>query len=110
MVTYEGDPSVEITERLSIARGDVANVSNLSLGSHTGTHIDAPVHFIDGAPTLDDVPLDVLMGGVLVVETDAAPLITARDCEALGPPGTDRVIFKTRNSRLWRQGPFAPDY
>ena len=110
MVTYEGDPPVDITERLSIARGDVANVSNLSLGSHTGTHIDAPVHFIDGAPTLDDVPLDVLMGDVLIVETDAAPLVTAQDCEALVPPGTDRVIFKTRNSRLWRQGRFSRDY
>ena len=110
MVTYEGDPSVEITERLSIAKGDPANVRNLSLGSHTGTHIDAPAHFIDGGPTLDAVPLDALNGAALVVETAATPLIGARDCEALIPPGTERVIFKTGNSRLWTQGRFSRDY
>jgi len=110
MVTYEGDPTVEITERLSIAKGDPANVRNLSLGSHTGTHVDAPVHFIDGAPTLDDMPLEALMGEALVVETDAAPLIGVRDCEALVPPGTERIIFKTRNSRLWRRGQFSREF
>jgi arylformamidase len=110
MVTYEGDPAVEITERLSIAKGDPANVRHLALGSHTGTHIDAPSHFIDGGRSLDEVPLDALIGPVVVVESDAAPLIGARECEALVPRGTDRVVFKTRNSRLWAQRRFSRDY
>jgi arylformamidase len=110
MVTYEGDPSVSVRQRLSIAGGDPANVSQLTLGSHTGTHIDAPVHFLEGAPTLDEVPLAVLVGPAAVVETETPDRIDAGDCERLVPAGAERVIFKTRNSVLWSRSDFARDY
>ena len=110
MVVYEGDPSVRVTPRLSIAGGDQANVSEIRLGSHTGTHVDAPVHFLPRAPTLDDVPLDALIGPALVVEMDAPSLIGRRECEALPLTGVERLIFKTRNSGLWQRREFARDY
>jgi arylformamidase len=109
MVTYEGDPSVTVRRRLSIAGGDPANVSEVRLGSHTGTHIDAPAHFLDGAPTLDGVPLAALVGPAIVAETPAA-MIGAGDCETLVPVDAERVIFKTRNSVLWRRPDFAREY
>ena len=59
---YEGDPEVSIEPWLSIARGSPVNVSRLSMGSHTGTHVDAPAHLREGAPGVDQLPLDVLIG------------------------------------------------
>src|SRR5437899_929370 len=50
MVTYPGDPEVELVREHSIADGAAANVSRLDFGVHTGTHVDAPLHFIEGAP------------------------------------------------------------
>jgi arylformamidase len=110
MVVYEGDPTVRVTRRLSIAAGDPANVSEIRLGSHTGTHVDAPAHFLPGAPTLDALPLDVLIGPALVVETDAAPVIGREACARLDLAGVERLVFKTRNSALWRRDAFARDY
>jgi arylformamidase len=110
MVTYEGDPSVSVRRRLSIASGDPANVSELTLGSHTGTHIDAPVHFLPGGPTLDAVSLPALVGPALVVETPTVDMIRVDECEALVPSGAERVLFKTRNSALWSRSDFARDY
>jgi len=112
MVLYEGDPDVHLTRTASIERGDPANVSRLDFGVHTGTHIDAPVHFIDGAAGADALPLDVLVGIAQVV--DAAHLtghIDAATLASLGiAAGAERVLFKTRNSQLWSRDTFSPDF
>ena len=103
MLTWPGDPPVEVVPAHRIARGDAANVSELRLGSHTGTHVDPPFHFIDGAPTIEQLPLDVLMGGATVVEiARSTGTIGPQDLEAAGlPDGVTRVLFKTGNSALW---------
>jgi arylformamidase len=112
MPVYEGDPAVRITRTASIADGDLANVSRLDLGAHTGTHIDAPVHFRDGAPGIDALPLDVLIGTAQVV--DATHLDTHIDADALASlaiaDGAERVLFKTKNSRLWERDTFSRDF
>ncbi len=64
---YPGDPSIEINQSSSIAKGDVANVSLLHFGAHTATHVDAPAHFIEGATKIDAVPLEWLIGIALVI-------------------------------------------
>lgn len=110
MVFCEGDPTVQISPYLQIARGDPANVSQLSMGSHTGTHLDAPVHFLEGAATLDQLPLKALLGPVLVVSVTADRLIGRRDLEPLPLHGHTRLILKTRNSTLWALGRFTRDY
>lgn len=110
MATYEGDPGVQITPHFRIARGDPANVSILSLGSHTGTHLDAPAHFLDGAATLDQLPLDVLIGPALVAEVPADRPIGRRALERLGLNRHRRLLLKTRNSALWARGRFTRDY
>lgn len=110
MVVYEGDPGVEITPRLQIARGDPANVSLLSLGSHTGTHLDAPAHFLEGAATLERLPLDLLVGPALVAAVSAERLIGRNDLERLALAGHTRLLLKTRNSALWQLGRFTPEY
>jgi arylformamidase len=102
---------VHLERTSSLAEGDVANISRLDLGVHTGTHVDAPVHFLEGAAGADDLPLDVLIGDAAVV--DATGVEGALDEPALKEleiPRTERLIFKTRNSRLWELEQFSHDF
>jgi arylformamidase len=101
MVTYPGDPEVRLERVSSIADGAIANISRLDFGVHTGTHVDAPVHFADGAAGAEALPLDVLVGPCVVVE--------GLEPEAV-PAGAERVLFKTPNSRLWEQEEFSDDF
>jgi arylformamidase len=111
--TYPGDPGIEVGAWSSIARGDRANVSVLNFGAHTGTHIDAPSHFIEGAPGIISLPLDALVGEarvvVIPVEADAVDEKHVRP-DALR--GATRVLFKTRNSAFWEdpRGQFREDF
>jgi arylformamidase len=106
MVTYPGDPEVSHERVKAIADGESANISKLDLGVHTGTHVDAPNHFIEGAAGADELPLDVLNGPCEVVE------VAALDESAVGavPVGTERVLFKTPNSELWAQNTFPETF
>src|SRR5713101_523813 len=67
MPVYEGDPGVEIAPWSALAKGDSANVSYLHLGAHTGTHVDAPAHFIEGAARIDSLSLELLIGPARVI-------------------------------------------
>ena len=67
MPIYDGDPTVDIQAWSSLEKGDSANVSFLHFGAHTGTHVDAPAHFINRAQKIDSLPLDVLIGQARVV-------------------------------------------
>lgn len=100
---YPGDPHIEIEQWAAIARGDAANVSMLHLGAHTGTHVDAPAHFIEGAGRVDALPLDVLVGRARIIEiADDVRVINADHIASeIGGGGATRVLFKTRNSAFW---------
>jgi arylformamidase len=111
--TYPGDPGIEIKDWLTLASGDAANVSVLHFGAHSGTHVDAPVHFIEGGNTVASLPLDVLIGRAEVVEVpDARKVIDAAFVAANCSPDSERVLFKTRNSRFWNgaNSAFREDY
>src|ERR1041384_8040642 len=104
MPIYEGDPSLRIEAWSDLSRGDSANVSFLHLGAHTGTHVDAPAHFIQGAGKTDALPLEVLIGPARVfqvpeerMEIDVGFLST---CDL---SGTTRVLSRTRNSGFWKE-------
>jgi arylformamidase len=110
MIVYEGDPGISVSSAAAMERGDPANVSSLRLGSHTGTHMDAPLHFIEGAATIDTVPLDVLIGPALVVEVDAETLIEKRHLTDARIGTHPRLLLKTRNSALWDRASFVREY
>ena len=84
MPTYDSEPgpSLEFTRHLS--EGASSTVSVLSLGSHTGTHVDAPAHFVEGRETIDAIPADVLVGEAFVAEHTGEGHVTADDLDALG--------------------------
>jgi arylformamidase len=105
MPVWPGDPPVALTRVHSISDGDNANVSRLDAGVHTGTHVDAPLHFIDGAASVDSLSLKVLTGRAYVVSLPRAKVLDATTLEAADiPPRTRRVLFKTRNSDIWARG------
>ena len=109
MPVFPGDPPVTIELAQAISEGASCNVTRLDMGAHTGTHIDAPVHFIEGAAGADAVPLEALIGPSWVV--DATALTADIDQEALDgldiPDGESRLLFKTTNSGLWERAEFA---
>jgi arylformamidase len=111
MIVYEGDPAVSMRRATSIACGDVANVSELCCGVHTGTHVDAPRHFIDGADAIETLDVEVLCGSCAVVDMRAVERwIDAEALAGVDLDGVTRVLFATRNSLLWSIGVFTPDY
>lgn len=100
---YPGDPEIKITRVMSLEAGDIARVSHLSFSTHIGTHIDPPYHFMpDGAP-LDQAPLDIFIGPARVIDVGDVASIDAAMLSTFDLDGAERVIFKTRNSRFWRE-------
>lgn len=110
-VIYPGNPQIAIESQQAIARGGSSNVSHLSMGSHTGTHVDAPRHFFDAGLPVDEIPLERLIGPAVLVEFgDAVMAVTADDLRAHDLTGHRRVLLKTRNSSLLARREFVPDY
>ena len=104
---WTGDKEVKIQRDRSIAAGADYNVSLLEMGVHTGTHMDAPYHVIDGGRTVDQIPLEQLIGQAQVVvvppevETIGADFLSRCGLSE----GVERVLFKTRNSKFWNDQP-----
>jgi len=111
MPVYPGERTPLLEPTSTIERGDLYNVSRLSISTHTGTHVDAPLHFLPGGTPVDQLPVDVLVGPALVVEMPVEQEIIAADLEAAAiPAGTERLLLKTRNSRLLDDDDFRPDF
>jgi RpiB/LacA/LacB family sugar-phosphate isomerase len=112
MPIYDGNPGVQLERESSIADGASANVSRLELGVHTGTHVDAPLHFIDGGAGSETLALEPMLGPAIVV--DATSVVGDLDADALErldvPPEAARILFKTSNSRLWESDAFSRDF
>ncbi len=104
-ITWEGTEtgfSYRWAARLG-ARGAVCNLSVLTQGAHTGTHLDAPLHFVPGGKAVESLDVEVLVGQAHVVEILGRDQITAADLQhARIMPGTERVLLKTDNTRLGR--------
>ncbi len=111
--TYPGDPGIEIKQWRTLAGGDTANVSLINFGLHSGTHVDAPAHFIEGGAKIESLPLESLIGDAEVVEV-AGDIRVIDESFVLAncSGGSQRILFKTRNSAFWnnRQDGFREDY
>ncbi len=97
---YKGDPGVEISPFKAMASGSSANVSQIAMGVHTATHVDAPNHFIDGSLRVHEIDSRKLIGPCRVVQV--ADDVTAVEPEHIGDiSGVERILLKTRNSSFW---------
>src|SRR5262250_1455406 len=111
MVHYPGDPGVELKQTKHLDRGDPATVSHLSLGVHTGTHVDAPVHFIGGAAGVDEFSIEAMIGPARVIEILDKEICTAQDLAAYDIRAGERLLLRTSNSnRCWSVDTFVEDY
>ena len=110
MPAFPGNPEFELHAVKRIAEGGSSNVSRLVLGTHTGTHVDAPRHFFDNAATVDALALDLLIGRTRVVEIAKRGGITRDDLAAANLREDLRVLLKTPNSAFWNEPAFRQDF
>jgi arylformamidase len=117
MPVWPGDPAVDLQQVSAISSGELVNITHLSMSVHTGTHIDAPKHFFDDGKTIGQIPLEKMVGEVLVMQIDDSANVISGLVLKSHPAidllkDTRKVLFRTRNSSLWRQSPneFRSDY
>jgi arylformamidase len=104
-VVWPSSPRPKFDRRLSIDGGDPVNDSNIFMNAHTGTHIDAPLHHFADGDAIDAADFDALLGDAWVLSMPDVAEITPERLSAVWPAGgAERVLLKTRNSRLWAQG------
>lgn len=103
---WPGDPAIVLEQVESMDRGAHANVTRLAMSAHTGTHVDAPHHFLNDHRTVDQLSLDILTGRCYVL--DLSTLEGHITAEVLGkaeiPPKIERLLVKTKNSSRWQVG------
>ena len=101
--SWPGSPAIKFQRSLDLEKGDIANDTTISFSVHTGTHVDAPLHFWKEGSSVDQMPLELLIGPAWVASLPDVEVITADTLEALAlPAGTERLLLHTRNSRLWQ--------
>lgn len=102
---YDGDPPTLVEPWARMAGGALADVTRLQLGTHTGTHVDAPAHFLPGGGTMDELDLSACIGPAEVIDLTSlgARAIGPSDFESLMGRSCRRILFKTRNSELWER-------
>src|SRR5262245_58267819 len=111
MVHWPDNPPIALTTIMDVERGDVATVSTLDMGTHTGTHIDGPNHFLRGAGGTDAVPLQNLIGPARVIEIEHPKAVTQAELRTHDLGESQRILFKTVNSeRCWNGPEFVSDF
>lgn len=112
MVHWPGDIEVQVNKLETIgADGNEANVTALSMSVHVGTHMDAPLHFIENGDDISKIPLDALTGKAKVFSISNPDCITYQDIKELPMEAGDKILFRTRNSETdWERKPFMTDY
>jgi arylformamidase len=111
MVHWPGDPAVSIELVAAMASGDDADVTAIDMGAHTGTHMDAPSHFVPGGASLDDLDPDVVFGPARVIGIDDPVAVSAPELERHGIEHGERLLFRTSNSdRCWSTDDFVEDF
>lgn len=99
---WPGDPQIKIERVSKMEEGDLANVTRMDISVHTGTHVDAPYHFLEKGESIEHISLKTLTGRAYVLDLPDVDLLTAEVLENAGiPPRTRRVLIKTRNSEHW---------
>lgn len=112
MVVWPSDPAVNLipTPHLARDKSHTVRMTKIEMGSHTGTHIDAPWHMVEGARCLNEIPLETLVGPASVFEIDDGPSIQRVSLEKFNFDGIQRVLFKTENSQHWNDGDFYEQF
>ena len=110
---WPGHPEIRFNKIQEIGKGSKANVTQIELGVHSGTHLDAPLHFLADGFDVTGLDLETLIGPALLIDVSDAQVINAALLETLSiPHNTERLLIKTSNSQLWSENntDFNPDF
>jgi len=111
MVNWPGDPAVRFSHAKDMEQGDICTVSLLELGAHTGTHMDAPAHFVGGGRGIHDMPLNAAMGTARVILIQDRESIKPEELAQHAIRRGERLLFKTYNSEhCWDTNSFVEDF
>ena len=112
MPVWPSDPAIKLTANAHLSRdkSHTIRVTSIEMGSHTGTHCDAPAHFVEGGKTLSEIPLECFVGPATVFEIPGTRSIERSHLERLDWTGVERVLFKTDNSAHWNDGRFFEEF
>jgi arylformamidase len=111
MVHWPSDPPVSIKRVKDIEQGDTANLSVISMGAHSGTHMDAPIHFVKQGHGIDSIPIDTLVGRARVIEIRDPESIKPQEVAGHRIRHGERILFVTRNSSyVWQKDEFVEDF
>jgi arylformamidase len=111
MAHWPDNPPVRIARILDITQGDECTLSMISMGAHSGTHMDAPVHFLRGGKRLDEMPLSAVIGPARVIAIRDPECITVEELRPHRIRRGERILFKTRNSaRVWKTDAFTKEF
>ena len=112
MPVWPTDPPVQLLSKSheSQDKTHIISLTAITMGSHTGTHVDAPFHMIQGGKRLNEFPLDILVGKAQVVEITGVHSIGRGELEGISWDGAERVLFKTENSAHWQDGKFYEEF
>ncbi len=111
MVHWPDNPPVQIGFVKAIDKGDVSNVSKMSMGVHSGTHMDAPLHFLQDGKSIDTMPLEASIGRARVIEIQDTESIKVAELEHHRIQRGERILFKTINStRYWQTDAFEKNF
>ena len=112
MPVWPSDPPVKLSPKSHLSRdgSHTVQLTAIAMGSHTGTHLDAPWHFVEGGKKLHEIPLDQLVGPAIVIALENVRAINRGDLERIDLEGCERVLFKTENSRHWRDDRFYEEF
>jgi len=111
LVHWPGDPAFDGQRKADMSRGDVCNLTKLSMSAHTGTHMDAPLHFVRDGATMDALPIDAVVGQARVIKIDDPAAVQPAELEKYDLQPGERILIKTRNSdRAWHEEPFDEDF
>lgn len=110
-LVYPGNPEIRIEPHSELGKGASSNLSLISFGSHTGTHVDAPRHFFENGSSVDRLPLDALVGPALVIAfPDEVMSVTKELLSPHALDGVERLLLRTRNSAFIREREFRRDF
>ena len=110
-VHWPGDPACEIEQVMSIDSGNPCNLTRISMCTHTGTHMDAPLHFIRDGKSIDTMPIEATVGRARVLEISDPQAVKVDELEPYFIQPGERILFKTSNSpRCWQSNSFVEDF
>lgn len=113
MTTWPNSTGFRLARAKSFESGDQVNVTRLDMDVHTGTHLEAPLHMIDGGTPLESMALDIFVGSAFIADLGGVDAIGPAELESARVPRTvERLLLKTRNSASWASTSeqLQPDY